>query len=362
MKKIYSLMLFVPMAAMAVLTHQSEGTVFFLCAMAIVPMAFLLGEATENLAERCGPGVGGFVNATFGNATELIIGIFGILKGGEALLVVKASITGAILGNLLLIVGLSMFVGGWGRDKQVFSEAAVGTNQSMMILAVAGLMLPSSMHLLELIGANKGHGKAFTSELELHFSLWVAGILMLSYLLSLVFAFVTHSHIFKGPEHADSGPEDDVWPIKKAAAVLIGATLVIAALSESLIHTVESAGHALGLSPLFMGLVVVATVGNAAEHSSAVMVARKGKMDLALQIALGSAAQIALFVAPFLVMISWFLGSSFNLVFSPLEVLSVSLAVAIAAQVTIDGETNWFEGFQLISLYGMISGAFYYLT
>lgn len=362
MKKIYVLMLFVPLAIGAVLTHQGEGVVFTLCALAIVPMAFLLGEATEHLAERCGPGVGGFVNATFGNATELIIGIFGILKGGEAILVVKASITGAILGNLLLIVGLAMLVGGLGREKQKFSETAVATNHSMMLLAVAGLMLPSFMHLLEVIGAHKGHGKAFTPELELHFSFWVAGILMLSYVLSLVFAFVTHSHVFMGAEHADEGPEDHVWPMGKAFAVLVTATLVIAYLSESLVHTVEHAGESMGLSPIFMGLVVVATVGNAAEHSSAVLVARNDKMDLAMQIALGSAAQIALFVGPFLVAVAWMMGVPFDLVFSPLEVLSVGLAVAIAAQVTLDGESNWFEGFQLLSLYGMIAVAFYYLT
>ena len=362
MKKVYILMLFVPLAFGAMWTHAADTTRFVLSALAIVPMAFLLGEATEHLAERSGPGVGGFVNATFGNATELILGVFGIMQGGQALLVIKASITGAILGNLLLIVGASMFFGGLGRDKQKFSETAVATNHSMMILAVAGLMMPSLLAVLERIPGGLADGKHFTHESEVALSMWVAGILMVSYVLSLVFAFVTHSHVFKGPEHGDDEPLDQVWPVKKALSVLVAATVVIAFLAEDLIHTVEAAGHALELSPVFMGLVVVATVGNAAEHSSAVLVAMKDKMDLALQIALGSATQIALFVAPLLVFIAYLLGQELTLVFTPLEVASVGLAVAIAAQVSIDGESNWFEGFQLVSLYGMIAVGFFYLT
>jgi Ca2+:H+ antiporter len=231
-----------------------------------------------------------------------------------------------------------------------------------MILAVAGLMMPSMMALLERIPGGLAEGKHFTHEAEISLSLWVAGILMLSYVLSLVFAFVTHSHVFKGPEHGDDEPLHEVWPVKKAMGVLTAATIVIAFLAEDLIHTVEAAGTALELSPIFMGLVVVATVGNAAEHSSAILVAGNDKMDLALQIALGSATQIALFVAPLLVFLAYFMGRDLTLVFTPLEVISVGLAVAIAAQVSMDGESNWFEGFQLVSLYGMIAVGFYYLT
>lgn len=362
MNPTYLLLVFVPLALAGHHLHWAEGWVFGFTALAIVPMAFLLGEATEHLAERSGPGVGGFVNATFGNATELIIGVFGILKGGQALLVIKASLTGAILGNLLLIVGLSMLVGGWGRDRQQFSAAAVSMNTSMMILAVAGLMLPSSMALIERVAGGISHGKHFTPELQHTYSLWVAAILILTYILSLVFAFVTHKHVFKGPEHGDSEPESQIWSVRKALGVIVAATLVIAYLSELLIHTVEHAGESMGLSPIFMGLVVVATVGNAAEHSSAVMVARNDKMDLALQIALGSASQIALFVCPVLVGVSYMAETPMDLVFTPLEVLSVMLAVAIAAQVSIDGESNWLEGYQLLALYAMIAVGFYYLT
>lgn len=352
---------FVPLAFGAVWTHASETTIFVLCALAIVPMAFLLGEATEHLAARMGPGVGGFVNATFGNATELIIGILGILKGGEALLVVKASITGAILGNLLLIVGLAMLVGGWGRDKQHFSSTAVAMNHSMMILAVAGLMLPSAMSLIHKLHVDDQHLRPFTPELELKLSLWVSAILMLSYILSLVFAFVTHTHVFEGGAHEDEENEEP-WSVKKSLGFLVGSTIVIALISESLIHTVEHAGEVLGLSPIFMGLIVVSTVGNAAEHSSAVLVARSNKMDLALQIALGSAAQIALFVGPSLVLFAYFANQTMSLVFTPLEVMSVALAVAIAAFVSVDGESNWFEGFQLLCLYVLIGVGFFFIT
>lgn len=364
MKKVYVLMVFVPAAIAAHHMHADSSTVFVLSALAIAPMAFLLGEATEHLADRAGPAVGGFMNATFGNATELIIGMMGILKGGEAVEVIKASITGSILGNLLFILGLAMLLGGWGRVKQTFSATAVGANNAMMALAVAGLLVPSTVYLVDQAHAALGDGLAvLTPEKRVSLSLWVACILMVSYLLSLVFAFVTHTDLFKGPEDEEEGPAHDAWPIKKAVVVLIVSTMVIGYLSEMLVHTVEDAGKQMGLSPVFMGLVVIATVGNAAEHASAILVAMRDKMDLAVQIALGSAAQIALFLGPSLVLFSYFFApETMTLEFSLLEVLAVFLSVAIATLVSLDGESNWFEGFQLVSLYVMLAVAFYYLS
>ncbi len=361
---IFLLLVCVPGAAFAHHSHASASTVFILSALAIVPMAFLLGEATEHLAERAGPAVGGFMNATFGNATELIIGAMGILKGGEAVLVIKASITGSILGNLLFILGLSMLAGGWGRKEQTFSRTAVGAGNAMMALAVAGLMLPSTVYLADAAHAALfAHPPRLTEETRVHLSLWVAGILMVSYFVSLFFSFVTHTHVFVGAEAEEAGVDHDTWPVNKAVGVLLFATLVVAWLSEMLIHTVEDAGRTMGLSPIFMGLVVVATVGNAAEHASAILVARRDKMDLAVQIAMGSATQIALFLGPALVLFSFaFAPSTMTLEFSLLEVMAVALAVNVAALVSLDGESNWFEGFQLVSLYALVAVAFYYLV
>lgn len=367
MKKIYYMGLFVPLAAYSHHAHMPESQQFLLACMALIPVAYLLGEATEHLAEHAGPAIGGFLNATLGNATELIIGAIGIYKGGEAVEVIKASITGSILGNLLLILGLSMFFGGWGREKQRFSRDAVGAQNAMMTLAVAGLMLPSMAYLL--IQAHKALEPAWTPpsfDVREYLTLWCAAILMLSYVLSLVFSFVTHSHLFDvgTADDAADDPEGkhEVWPMKTCVGVLLGATLVVAYLSEMLVHSVEAAGKAWGLSPTFIGLVVVATVGNAAEHASAILVAMKDKMELALSIALGSATQIALFMAPALVFFGYFIGKPLTLEFSIAEVMAVALAVNIGSLVSLDGESNWFEGFQLVSLYLMVAGFFYVMA
>lgn len=339
-------LLAIPGSLVAVWTHQSPLLVFVLSAVAIVPVAGYMGEATEHLAARTGPTMGGFLNATFGNAAELIIGIAALRAGLVEL--VKASVIGSILGNLLLILGLSLLAAGANRPVLRFNRTAAGMSAAMMTLAVMGLAFPALFHAL--------HPGAAAA--ERHLSEGVALILALTYILSLVFSLKTHRRLFGGGGHAEGLGG---WSVAKSVAVLASATAVIAVESELLVHAVEPMSASVGLATGFVGLIVIPLVGNAAEHATAVLAARKGQMDLALNIAMGSSTQIALFVTPVLVFVGIALGQGMNLAFAPFEVLTLGLATVVVAIITLDGESHWFEGVQLLAVYAMIAVAVFFI-
>jgi Ca2+:H+ antiporter len=346
------LLVFVP-AALAVHAAGAAAPVqFVLASLGIIPLAGLIGEATESLAHRLGPGIGGLLNATFGNAAELIIALFALFRGLDS--VVKASLTGSVIGNLLLVLGASLLAGGTRHTVQRFNRTAAGVGATMMVLAASGLIVPALFHGLV--------GPAAASA-EHRLSLGVAAILMLAYFLGLLFSLVTHKDIFN-PRNDDVDEvlhEAQGWSARKAGLVLLVATAFVAGLSEVLVGAVEATSRALGLTEVFVGVIVVAIVGNAAEHSTAVLMALKNEMDLAVGIALGSALQIALFVAPVLVFASYARPHPMDLLFTPLEVVAVILTVTLARMVAEDGESNWLEGAMLLLIYAILGMAFYYL-
>jgi Ca2+:H+ antiporter len=321
--------------------------VFAVSCLAILPLSQFLGEATEHLGERSGPTVGGFLNATFGNAAELIIAIAALRAGMVDL--VKASIIGSILGNLLLILGLSLVAAGMKKSMFNFNRTAAGLAGAMLALAVAALVFPALFH------ASHPGGPSIV---ELHLSESVAIVLAAVYLLSLLFSLRTHRRLLGGDPHPTVHP---VWGIPRAVAVLAVSTAGIAVVSEILVQAIEPMTSGGLLSQAFLGLILIPIIGNAAEHASAVVVARKGKVDLALQIALGSSTQVALFVAPVLVGVGVILGQDMNLVFTPFEVLALALATAVTALITLDGESHWFEGVQLLALYALVGIAAYFI-
>lgn len=344
------LYLAIPVAAWLYLTDGPPVATFIVACLAVLPLAGLMGTATEQIAERTGPTLGGLMNATFGNAAELIIA-FAALRAGY-LELVKASITGSILGNLLLILGLSLIAGGTKRSILKFNRTSAGMSGAMLALAVAALIFPTLFH------ATHPNPDLVT---ELHFSEVVSGILILTYLASLLFVLRTHSPLFGGG-HLAGEQLAGTWSVRRALAMLALATVGVAAMSEILVHAVEPIVATYGVSQTFLGLIIIPIIGNAAEHGTAVLAARKGQTDLALQIALGSSTQIALLVAPLLVFAGAFMGvAGMNLVFPAFEVIGLAVAVIVAAIITLDGESHWFEGVQLLALYGMIGAAAWFI-
>jgi Ca2+:H+ antiporter len=328
--------------------HAPAVWVFFTACLGVLPLAGLMGEATEHLAHRTGPTIGGLLNATFGNAAELIIAIVALRAGLVEL--VKASITGSILGNLLLILGLALVAGGTKRQELRFNRTSAGMSAGMLALSVVALVFPALFHSV--------HPEAAARLSELHMSEAVALILICTYGFSLLFTLRTHRRLFGGEAHPMAEP---VWSSGKAIAILAGATVGVAIESELLVHAATEATEALGLSTVFLGLIVIPIIGNAAEHAAAVMLSRKGQIDLGLQIALGSSTQIALLVAPLLVFAGVLLGQDMNLVFSPFEVIALGLATLVTAIITLDGESHWFEGVQLLAVYAMVAVAAFFL-
>ncbi len=341
------LLLAVPVSVVLNQVHAPALAVFAAACLGVLPLAGYMGEATEHLAHRTGPTIGGLLNATFGNAAELIISVVALQAGLIDL--VKASITGSILGNLLLIMGLSIVAGGLHRSELRFNRTSAGMSAGMLSLAVVALVLPALFHAL--------HPEKAARLSELRMSEAVAIILLVTYGLSLLFTLKTHRRLFGAEAHPTEGP---VWGVGKATIILALATVGIAIESELLVHAASEATETLGLSQTFLGLIVIPIIGNAAEHAAAVVVARKGKIDLALQIALGSSTQIALLVAPLLVFIGVLLGQGMDLVFTSFEVMTLGLATIVTAIITLDGESHWFEGVQLLAVYAMVAvGAFF---
>jgi Ca2+:H+ antiporter len=331
----------------------------------IVPLAGLIGKATAALAARTGAGVGGLLNATFGNAAELIIAVVILTRGPELYPVVKATLTGSIIGNLLLVLGAAALAGGLRRPQQQFNQSAAGVGATLMALATAGLLIPTLFSYLPHPGAP---GPGATRRVE-NLSEEIAAVLIVVYALSLVFTLKTHAHLYgnrEAKEDAETGGEGHGgpgWGVWTAVGVLLGATAAVAVLSEWLVGAIEPAAHKLGMNNIFVGVVVVAVVGNAAEHFSAVQMAWRSRMDVAVQIAVSSSTQIALFVAPVLVFTSLLMGHAhpLDLHFTPLEVVAVGLSVAVVSLVSHDGETNWLEGAMLLALYLILALAFYNL-
>jgi Ca2+:H+ antiporter len=359
MRPVYYLGVFIPAAIVLELSHADPVLIFGAAALGVIPCAAVMGEATEAIAAKSGPGIGGLMNVTFGNAPELIIAFFALLEGLQE--VVKASIVGSIIGNILLVMGAAMVVGGWKRDKQTFSHTAANAQSGMLLLALAALILPAVFQLIHGGGLpSVGDERVdFGSDLE-KLSLCVAIVLLLSYLAGLWFSLKTHKAVFN-PFGQEEEEEAHHWPVKRAAIYLALSAVAVGVMSEILVGSISEASEDIGLSEFFVGVFVVAIVGNAAEHWVAVLVAAKNKMDLAVNIAIGSSAQIALFVAPVLVLASFVVGPNpMALVFNGYELAGLVFAVLIANQVTQEGESNWFEGVQLLALYAVLGLVFYF--
>jgi Ca2+:H+ antiporter len=351
----YLLVPFIPAAVALELAHAPAEAIFFTAALGIVPTAALMGLATEELAARSGPGIGGLLNVTFGNAPELIIALFALAEGLHE--VVKASIIGSILGNILLVMGAAMLVGGLSRERQTFNPTAANVQALMLYLAAAALVMPAIFELVEGKGLPAPGAEIvnYGSEVE-RLSVAVAVVLMATYVAGLVFSLRTHRDLFNPPYEDE---ETAGWSVRRSVLMLAAAGVAVGLMSEILVGSIAEASESVGVSEFFIGVIVVAIVGNAAEHWVAVLVAFKDKMDLAVNIAIGSSAQIALFVAPVLVFASYVLGPGpMALVFNGFEVGGVLIAVLAANYVTHEGESTWFEGVQLLALYLILALAF----
>jgi Ca2+:H+ antiporter len=352
------LLVFVPVAvALRIWPQFGNETTLFICScFAIVPLAGYMGRATEELAEHLGHGVGGLLNATFGNAAELIIALVALSKGLTG--VVKASITGSIIGNVLLVMGVSILAGGMKFREQRFNKTAARTSTTTLTLAAIALAIPTVFHVTA-TGLTGGWSQATEHKL----SLAIAVVLFVTYACLLSFELVTHKQLYAGDPLDDGRDRKKAqrWPVPKSLFVLIVATSLVALMSEFLVGAVEAARTTLGLTEVFVGVIVIAVIGNAAEHSTAVLMAMKNKMGLSLGIAVGSSLQIALFVAPVLVFFSYLFGHPMDLEFTLPEVVAVVVAVHLIFQINGDGETNWLEGVQLLSVYLILGILFFYL-
>jgi Ca2+:H+ antiporter len=356
----YLLVPFIPVAVVLELAHASASIIFITSALGVIPTAALMGRATEELAARSGPGIGGFLNVTFGNAPELIIAFFALNEGLQE--VVKASLIGSILGNILLVMGGAMFIGGRRRERQRFDRTAANVTALMLLLAVVALISPAIFELVQGTGLPRPDAEAvdYDSDVE-KLSVGVALILLGTYIAGLVFSLKTHKDLFN-PEHAAEDHVGEPWTVRRSVIMLASAGVAVGVMSEILVGSITEASESIGLSPFFVGVIVVAIVGNAAEHWVAIYFAARDKMDLAVNIAIGSSAQIALFAAPVLVLLSLVVGDfPLALVFNGFELGAVVLAVFIAQQVVAEGESTWFEGLQLLAVYAVLGLTFYFV-
>ena len=356
----YLLVPFIPLAIVLELVHAGATAIFFTAALGVIPTAALMGRSTEELAARSGPGIGGFLNVTFGNAPELIIALFALAEGLQE--VVKASLVGSILGNILLVMGAAMLVGGFRRERQTFERTAANTQALMLMLACVALIMPAIFELV--IGGGlpgpREEQHRFEHDVEI-MSLGVALVLLATYAAGLVFSLRTHRDLFN-PVHEGDDEAHGAWSVRRAVIALAIAGVAVGVMSEILVGSIAEASETIGLSEFFVGLIVVAIVGNAAEHWVAVYFAARDKMDLSVNIAIGSSAQIALFAAPVLVLVSFLVGPNpMALVFNGLEIGAILLAVLIANQVTHEGESTWFEGLQLLAVYAVLGLTFFFV-
>jgi Ca2+:H+ antiporter len=340
-----------PIALILNWLQANDVLVFLFSALAVVPLAGLIGNATEQVARYVGPSLGGFLNATFGNAAELIIAVLALREG--LVEVVKASLTGSILGNLLLVLGAAMFVGGWGRERQVFNRTAAGASGGLLLITVGALFMP------DIYAETLGGDQPVHSPNILIISVLVSIVMLGAYAASLVFSLKTHRPLLGAAAPEEEGPPE--LTRRNAIILLAVATALTAIAAEVLVGSIEHASSAMGLSDLFVGAVVVAIVGNAAEHFSAVLFARRDHMDLAVGIAMGSASQVALLVAPVAVIVSLVVGHPMALVFDHFELGAILIAVLGVCFLCLDGESNWFEGTLLLALYLIIAIIFFFV-
>jgi Ca2+:H+ antiporter len=356
----YLLVPFIAIAIVLEFSHASATAIFITSALGVIPTAALMGRATEELAARSGPGIGSLLNVTFGNAPELIIAFFALNEGLQE--VVKASLVGSILGNILLVMGAAMLVGGRKHRVQKFDRTAANVQSLMLLLACVALVMPAVFQLVSGGGLPGPEEKSqnFSSDLE-HLSLGVAIILLASYVAGLFFSLKTHKELFN-PTHGEEDHLGEPWTVRRSVTMLAIAGVAVGLMSEILVGSINEASESIGLTPFFVGVIVVAIVGNAAEHWVAIYFAARNKMDLAVNIAIGSSAQIALFAAPVLVLLSFFIGDfPMALVFNGFELAAIFLAILIANQVTQEGESTWFEGLQLLAVYVVLGLTFYYV-
>ncbi len=357
----YLLAPFIPVAIVLELVHAGATLIFFAAALGVIPTAAMMGRATEELAARSGPGVGGFLNVTFGNAPELIIALFALAEGLQE--VVKASVVGSILGNILLVMGAAMLAGGLRRERQRFDRTAANVQSGMLLLAAVALVMPAIFELVAGAGLPRPTDRAldFPGDLE-RLSIGVAVVLLVTYGGGLVFSLRTHRDLFN-PQHLAEDHVGEAWSVRRAVTMLAIAGVAVGVMSEILVGSISEASENLGLSPFFVGIIVVAIVGNAAEHWVAVYFAVRDKMDLSVNIAIGSSAQIALFVAPVLVLLSFLVGPfPMALVFNGFEIGAIFLAILVANQVTQEGESTWYEGLQLLAVYAVLGLIFYFVS
>jgi Ca2+:H+ antiporter len=345
----FVLLSFTPIVlALEFFAPDQHNLIFGLAVLAILPLAGYIGAATERLAGRLGGGIGGLLNATFGNAAELIIGGFALQKGLPGL--VKASITGSIIGNVLLVFGAAAFVGGLRFNVQHFNRTAAGLGTTMLLLSAIGLAVPAVFHAV----ARRDTGVELTLDTE------IAVVLFITYCASLVFTLRTHRSLYGKGDDAHHQPH--AGSVRGAVVVLLASTAAVAAVSEVLVGAVADAATSLGMTELFVGVVIVALVGNAAEHYSAVVMAAQNEMDAAIGIAVGSSTQIALFVAPALLFLSYVIGPKpMDLLFTPFELVAIGISVLSIAFIAHDGETHWMEGVQLLAVYAILALGFYFL-
>jgi len=344
------LLIFLPTTIALEVLRADPLLIFVSAGLAIIPLAGLLGRATEHLTTHIGAGMGALLNASLGNAAELIIALVALREGLHD--VVKASLTGSIIGNILLVLGVAMFAGGMKYEWQKFNQTAAGMGASLLLLAAVGLIIPALFHFT---ASDRG------AVVERELSLTISCVLFAIYISSLLFSLKTHRHLFVGEAHNASALGEQPWTRGASITVLTVVACLVALMSEILVGTLESASHQLGLTQVFVGVILVALVGNAAEHSTAVLVAVKNKMDLAYGIAVGSSLQIALFVAPLLVFASYLFGMPLDLIFTPFEVAAVTISVLSVGFVAMDGESNWMEGVMLVGVYLMLAIAFFFL-
>ncbi|MGI8624057.1 MAG: calcium/proton exchanger [Solirubrobacteraceae bacterium] len=357
----YLLVPFIPLAVVLDIAGAEPLLIFATSVLGVIPTAAMMGKATDELSTRSGPGIGGLLNVTFGNAPELIIAFFALNAGLQE--VVKASLIGSVLGNMLLVLGASMLVGGIKHPKQTFDHTAAGVQAGMLLLASIALIMPAIFQLVDGGGlpSPTAESKRFPVALE-HMSVAVSLVLLGVYIAGLFFSLKTHRDLFN-PVHGDEGEHrEEPWTVKRSVISLAIAGVAVGVMSEILVGSIEDASKSVGLSPFFVSLIIVAIAGNAAEHWVAVYFAHRNKMDLAVNIAIGSSAQIALFVAPVLVLLSQFVGPfPLALVFNGFEVGGVLLAVLIAAGITRDGTSTWFEGVQLLAVYLVLGIVFFFV-
>lgn len=348
MKILKFMLLFVPISFIGKFLNFSPTIMFILAALSIIPLAGIMGEGTEEISSYTGPKIGGFLNATFGNATELIISFFALKSG--LFEVVKSSIAGSIIGNILLVLGASMFIGGLKHKTQNFNINVVETTSSMLLFSLIGLCVPA--FFTHTINPN-----LLNTRYE-GLSLVVAIVMFILYILSLIFSFFTHKDLYATTTEEEG--HESKWSLKKSIIILVIATVIIAIESEFLVGGIEDITSKLDLSEFFVGIILIPIIGNAAEHSTAITMALKNKMDVAIEIALGSSLQIILFVAPVLIFLS-LLFTPMSIIFNPFELVSLIASVIIANKVASDGQSNWLEGAQLMAVYFIIAAGFFIL-